>query len=84
MGCKKKKTTRDECFVTIVKTNEKLRRSMINRMCHEGVSFIYATYGVAKGGLEGGRREMCIKQVLHHLLVCRTAVSVVFALKSGK
>lgn len=26
---------------------------------------------------------MCIKKVLHHLLVCRTAVSVVFALKSG-
>jgi len=27
--------------------------------------------------------ERCVKKVLHHLLVCRTAVSVVFALKSG-
>lgn len=27
---------------------------------------------------------MSIKKVLHHLLVCRTAVSVMFALKSGK
>lgn len=43
---------------------------------------LFTTRDVAKGRLESGR-EMCIKKVLHHLLVCRTAVSVVFALKSG-
>lgn len=35
------------------------------------------------GGLKNGRKGCVIKKVLHHLLVCRTAVSVVFALKSG-